>query len=42
MGRLLLSACRFLRKYLTEEHFLKAASVNFYGSTTLNKNKKLN
>jgi len=28
----LLSAFRFLRKYLTEEQFLKAASANYYGS----------
>jgi hypothetical protein len=28
----LLSAFRFLRKYLTEEHFLKAANANYYGS----------
>jgi hypothetical protein len=28
----LLSAFRFLRKYLTEKQFLKAASANYYGS----------
>jgi hypothetical protein len=28
----LLSAFKFLRKYLTEEQFLKAASANYYGS----------
>ncbi len=28
----LLSAFRFLRKYLTESQFLKAASANYYGS----------
>jgi hypothetical protein len=28
----LLSAFRFLRKYLTEKQFLKAAPANYYGS----------
>ncbi len=28
----LLAAFRFLRKYLTESQFLKAASANYYGS----------